>query len=47
VQGAISALDFDFAGYAREHFERLRATVAGPDFEDWLASARGADGQAA
>ncbi len=47
VQGAISALDFDFAGYAEEHFERLRATVAGADFEDWLASARGADGQAA
>jgi thiamine kinase-like enzyme len=47
VQGAISALDFDFAGYASEHFERLRATVAEPEFEDWLASARGADGQAA
>jgi thiamine kinase-like enzyme len=55
VQGAISALDFDFAGYASEHFERLRATVAGPDFEEWLATAsadagngeRGADGQAA
>jgi thiamine kinase-like enzyme len=47
VQGAISALDFDFAGYASEHFERLRTTVAEPDFEDWLASARGADGQAA
>jgi thiamine kinase-like enzyme len=38
VQGAISALDFDFAGYASDHFERLRATVAGPDFEDWLAT---------
>ena len=24
VQGAISDLDFDFAGYASEHFERLR-----------------------
>jgi thiamine kinase-like enzyme len=55
VQGAISALDFDFAGYASEHFERLRTTVAEPDFEEWLASAsadagngeRGADGQAA
>jgi thiamine kinase-like enzyme len=47
VQGAISALDFDFAGYASEHFERLRATVAGGDFEEWLASARGTDGQAA
>jgi thiamine kinase-like enzyme len=47
VQGAISALDFDFAGYASEHFERLRATVAGADFEEWLASTRGVDGQAA
>jgi thiamine kinase-like enzyme len=55
VQGAISALDFDFAGYASEHFERLRTTVAEPDFEEWLASAsadagngeRGADGQVA
>jgi thiamine kinase-like enzyme len=58
VQGAISALDFDFAGYASEHFERLRATVAGPAFEDWLATAAdaspgagagkgGTDGQAA
>jgi thiamine kinase-like enzyme len=47
VQGAISALEFDFAGYASEHFERLRATVAGADFEDWLASAGGVDGQAA
>jgi thiamine kinase-like enzyme len=47
VQGAISALEFDFAGYAGEHFERLRATVAGADFEEWLASARGVDGQAA
>jgi thiamine kinase-like enzyme len=47
VQGAISALDFDFAGYASEHFERLRTTVAGPEFEDWLATARGIDGQAA
>jgi thiamine kinase-like enzyme len=58
VQGAISELDFDFAGYASEHFERLRATVARPGFEDWLATAadaslgasggeRGADGQAA
>jgi thiamine kinase-like enzyme len=39
VQGAISELEFDFAGYAGEHFERLRATVAGSDFEDWLATA--------
>jgi thiamine kinase-like enzyme len=56
VQGAISALDFDFAGYAGEHFERLRTVAERPEFDDWLATAaadastgadRRADGQAA
>jgi thiamine kinase-like enzyme len=55
VQGAISALDFDFAGYASEHFERLRTAAARPEFDDWLATAadastsaeRRAGGQAA
>jgi thiamine kinase-like enzyme len=59
VQGAISALDFDFAGYAEEHFERLRAVAERREFDDWLATAatdastradggeRGGDGQAA
>ena len=50
VQGAISELDFDFAGYAQEHFERLRAAVGQPEFAEWPASAandRGTDGQAA
>ena len=32
VQGAISALDFDFPGYAEEHFERLARTAAEPRF---------------
>jgi thiamine kinase-like enzyme len=41
VQGSISELDFDFARYAGEHFERLAATVALPDFEEWLATAGG------
>ena len=27
--------------YADEHFERLRAAVREPDFEEWLAAARG------
>jgi thiamine kinase-like enzyme len=40
VQGVLSAIDFDFAGYAREHFERLQATVEDPAFEEWLAAAR-------
>jgi thiamine kinase-like enzyme len=32
VQQAISELDFDFAAYADEHFERLQRTAADPDF---------------
>ncbi|MEA2141130.1 MAG: hypothetical protein QOC91_1229 [Solirubrobacteraceae bacterium] len=39
VQTAISELDFDFSAYAQKHFERLRATVAQPQFEQWLVSA--------
>ena len=42
VQGEISELDFDFAGYAAEHFERLRAAAGGPQFAQSLASAAGA-----
>jgi thiamine kinase-like enzyme len=41
VQAHVSALDFDFDGYAREHFERMRAAAAGAQFEQWLALARG------
>jgi aminoglycoside phosphotransferase (APT) family kinase protein len=40
VQGAVSELDFDFAGYADEHFARLEAAVASPRFEDSLDAAR-------
>ena len=32
VQGAVSELDFDFAAYAAEHFERMEATAASPAF---------------
>ena len=32
VQHAVSELDFDFEGYAREHFERLDAIAADPEF---------------
>jgi thiamine kinase-like enzyme len=38
VQAQVSELDFDFEGYGREHFERLHATAALPDFEEWLAT---------
>ena len=40
VQQAISALDFDFADYAREHFERVRAGFADPRLGVWLEDAR-------
>jgi hypothetical protein len=32
VQRAVSELDFDFAAYAGEHFERLHATAARSEF---------------
>jgi thiamine kinase-like enzyme len=38
VQQTISALDFDFAGYADEHFERLGRTAGDADFEAALAA---------
>ncbi len=37
VQSAVSELDFDFAGYAAEHFERLRRTAESPSFVAALA----------
>jgi thiamine kinase-like enzyme len=40
VQQAISELDFDFADYAQEHFERVRAGFADPRFGVWLEDAR-------
>ncbi len=40
VQTAISALDFDFAGYATKHFDRLLAAADGPGFESLLEDAR-------
>ena len=38
VQQGISELDFDFVGYADEHFARLERTAADPDFREALAS---------
>jgi hypothetical protein len=32
VQSAVSELDFDFEGYARDHFERLRRTAESDAF---------------
>jgi hypothetical protein len=37
VQTAISELDFDFAAYTAEHFERLERTAAEPAFRAALA----------
>ncbi len=37
VQAAVSELDFDFAAYASEHFERLERTAAEPTFRAALA----------
>jgi thiamine kinase-like enzyme len=39
VQTAISDLDFDFAGYATKHFDRLLAAADGPGFESLLEDA--------
>jgi thiamine kinase-like enzyme len=42
VQHGRSDLDFDYAGYATEHFERLERAAADPRVEEWLAVAAGA-----
>jgi thiamine kinase-like enzyme len=36
VQAVVSALDVDFAGYAADHFARLRKTAEEPEFEEAL-----------
>ena len=39
VQGAISELEFDFAGYAHRHFSRLALAARDPRLEEWLEAA--------
>jgi thiamine kinase-like enzyme len=39
VQKSISELEFDFDGYAEQHFERLRATTSNARFEEALNAA--------
>jgi thiamine kinase-like enzyme len=39
VQQGRSTLDFDYAAYANEHFERLERAAADPRVEEWLAVA--------
>ena len=42
VQLRRSELDFDYAGYATEHFQRLERAAADPRVEEWLALAAAA-----
>ena len=42
VQTVLSGLDFDFAGYGREHLGRVADGLADPRVEAWLEEARGA-----
>jgi thiamine kinase-like enzyme len=42
VQDVVSELDFDYAAYRDEHFERLLAAVRAPDFSRSLADAAAA-----
>jgi thiamine kinase-like enzyme len=39
VQAEVSDLEFDFARYARTHFERLQAAAVQPQLREWLAAA--------
>jgi hypothetical protein len=39
VQGVISELDFDFAAYAAQHFDRLTQAASSPSFKEWLDAA--------
>ncbi len=38
MQSQVSELEFDFQGYAVEHFQRMQDATAGPEFERWLAA---------
>jgi hypothetical protein len=40
IQEAISELEFDFAGYARTHFDRLAAASSDPRLDEWLNADR-------
>jgi hypothetical protein len=42
VQAAVSELDVDFAGYAAEHFTRLRRAAEDPRYPGWVSDARAA-----
>jgi thiamine kinase-like enzyme len=42
LQGALSSLDFDYEGYAQEHFDRCELQARDPRYEGWLRDAAGA-----
>ncbi len=41
VQSAVSEVEFDFEGYATDHFERLQETAEDTRLDTWLKQARG------
>jgi thiamine kinase-like enzyme len=36
AQGVLSELDFDYADYARKHFDRLRTQIANPELKELI-----------
>ena len=42
LQAVVSELDFDYRGYAAEHFAHVHESAADPRFEDWIADAAAA-----
>jgi hypothetical protein len=41
LQRALSSLDFDYEGYAHEHFERCDQQARDRRYERWLSDAAG------
>jgi thiamine kinase-like enzyme len=41
IQAQISAIEFDFYGWAEERWARASAALSGPDFEGWLDAVSG------
>lgn len=39
VQGTLSELEFDFGGYAEQHFDRMLEAASRPAFEEWIDAA--------
>ena len=40
IQAVISAIEYDFTGWAEERWTRAEGMLAGPDFEGWLEAVR-------